>query len=484
MPTDNMIKLKAKKIIDKYINHLRQLIVRSRRSILTEAALKVVLRAIDNDKQMHYPTLFATYNQTFSKQDWQSARRYFTENPNKNYVGSEEGFMYSYVKIAEGTICQRREECGKGSYGRVRFVQTDESAKISVLKRQKFKTTSFLGRMPLQKKIQKIEEIHQRLLREQAQDANTSDAVQRLQSFLEWRASEKYDAILMEYEWLPRIQQEAQINIDVGIATSGVVIRRAADGSIYKVYQHMCYLGESLSKTLQALPSEDEKRLDYVIDLLVHVSELHAGALTISGCALCHGDIKTKNVMVTPTGLCLVDWGLSRQQGLDQAHVCTRGSPMQQPVNYEIPNKYNPDEQARCVIEYEKAIAGKKIAPTPNYFIDDEIATLRTIYHHLDEERSILSYELFECLPEFLKQILDASNIQNRIKMSEKYTLKFIAAVFIIYKKSKENCTAPILSFLAGDIDIQNKIISAHKAQTSVNSRMGLPLASTMSLSP
>ncbi len=342
-----------------------------------------------------YEDAIGCYDQKFSESDWRKAEIYFDNNPKDTFCGSKEGLMYSYIK-AYKEIIRKDNYIGNGAFGQTKagYKQSDSSV-FSAIKMQKIKT-------------------------------NVSEL---------------------------ELSIEAEINFDLGVATSGLVIRRDRKGDIYKVYQNMHDLGHPIIQFFEAKQLHDDERFTYAIELLLKVEELHAGKISKLKKSYAHCDIKPGNVLVDKRGeLHLIDFGITRDAQIETPHVAVNGTSLYMPKSFDPLNATN------------ELINNKNlpIQMTPTYFFDDKIATLRTIYHQLTVD-SILTTASYQQLPSYVSNLLDTSNIQACIDKHEQHSLKYIAAVFILYRYDKDLCTEEAVNALVNDELEQDRLINEYQ---------------------
>lgn len=72
------------------------------------------------------------------------------------------------------------------------------------------------------------------------------------------------------------------------------------------------------------------------------------------------------------------------------------------------------------------------VLTTPNYFVDDTIASLRTLYHPHDGQGMLQG--VFQQLPPSLQKILDSRDVSEMIQ-DETRNLRYIAAALQFYRK-------------------------------------------------
>ncbi|MDP3559158.1 MAG: serine/threonine-protein kinase [Legionellaceae bacterium] len=475
MSINKAMKSWALKRISKEIEYINNSEPQSAEHQAKVDALNKISQQIHLELFTNYAKVISDYHQKFSEKDWDAVERYFQENPDKKYAGSKEGFMYSYLQVAPGIIRRREEECGKGIFGRARFSQARVPEGGAIIKRQKIvQVDAFRHRSEQQKK--RLSDSHYQLLNDrikirQSNGEDISDLQQKIECMENWYKKRNYDAILIEYELLPLLQKEAEINLDVGVATSELLIRRDTDGVVYKVYQDMPYLGESLDKVLQKLPPDAQReREDYAIDLLLYLEKLHIGECSRAHKSICHGDIKVENIVLHAGELRFIDFGMASNSGLDQAHTPHQGSMANIPVSYSIP--LNNKERVTYLQEYKLKINNHQIEKTPSYFFDDKVAALRTIFHSFNAKNTIYTQEMWNQLPPVMQALLDTSNVARCITHNKERTLQFISAALILYKEDQLACTEERLSALAKDVQAQHALICAYTALKSASKQI------------
>lgn len=338
------------------------------------------------------------YEQQFSSKDWEQALTYFKQHPEKQYVGSQNGLMYSYIKVDESVILRRHTILGEGSFGTVRS-SIDRTGLHSnyLIKSQKF-----------------------------------SDQV-------------KKEAIIID---------------DLGQSDYMLVIR--TDGSptsVRKSYQPIIYLGITLSNYLMSQPKIPfNDKLELAIDVLLKTSDLHDGKASKSNKHYAHLDIKPDNIVINAQNkIQFIDFGTSKEiseandHELHKNNCTTIGySPIDIEVLRELENaspQHIPD----------------LVQSTPDYFFDDRIAILRTLYHPRLTS-GIFTESQFSILPIPIQDLIDTSIIANQINVYKKYPLKLITAVLIEYKKDKTKLWSYTdIDTLAADEKRINDIIDKYK---------------------
>jgi serine/threonine protein kinase len=232
---------------------------------------------------------------------------------------------------------------------------------------------------------------------------------------------------------------EAFYNQQLGMGHSELLVR-IEHGGVYKVYQCMYHMGEPIIPQLVGVSFSD--KLSYAIQLLLIVRDLHSG----KQCPPCvHRDIKPDNVLldVKKQKVNLIDFGFVLNKDLVSLAISVTGTREYLP-SYVYGNRLS-------------------LIASPNRFIDDLIATLRTIYYpdqlHPKEIESIFSRKEFDKLPIHLKSILDTVDVEEKIKMNH-WTLNFVLASLIIYSQQKK-ITEEDINLIAQDQEKQDQIINA-----------------------
>lgn len=331
-----------------------------------------------------------------SEADWRRAEDYFRVNQGSQYGGSKQGLLFSYIKTAT-EIVRRGAEIGRGNFGRIKFSKPERvQDQLFVTKRQN--------------------------------DARGND--------------------------LEKIKKEAEINVDLQVATSGLVVRRTPTGTT-KVYQNMHYLGQTIEQ-VTTQPLALDTKLNYAIDLLLTVDDLHTGNLALSGTPYAHLDIKPQNVMIDNDGvLHLIDFGFSKKDDLMNPHVCKEGTARYMPFSFTLSETKNRSHRT----------FNRKIRPnpfSPNYFFDDKVATLRTIYHPY-YGIGILQTQDFDSLPDPIKDLLATHKLKG---IDDLPSLRLVAAVLILYKENKTNpeaCSDEVINALKQSPEDQNRLITQYE---------------------
>ncbi len=227
--------------------------------------------------------------------------------------------------------------------------------------------------------------------------------------------------------------KEAAINYDLNIAASRLFLEphyHEKDHTFDDAYQEFYHLGQPLSKKVTSLVSEAEK-VDLAIKVLLKVDALHTGKLSKTGTRYVHLDLKPDNILVAENGdVHLIDFGAT------STNLAPLKNSFYSSTGYAAIDK---DKVART----KKLSINELITPTPNYLVNDRIATLRTLHNSLVldgkhfEKESIFNNEDFEKLPKCLQTLIDTSTIaphltDERVNESE----AFLAAVFIEYQKN------------------------------------------------
>lgn len=266
-----------------------------------------------------YEMIHHQYDQYFSAQDFIKAKAYFMENPNMPYCGSAEGMMFSYINQS-GKPMRPQKSLGKGAYGGVKSAEYLESPKgPSAIKRQNYPYAADSDEAK-QNKARGILYWFKRDLESDPESESLKTAIGAIQKHL---GHSDFDYILQEFDWLPTMQAEAAINIELGLSDSPLVIRRDDKGKIYKVYQEMKNLGMPVVSYFKAHQISADQKLQYAIDLLLLVDSYHSGTAskTAEGMIYIHGDIKEANILIDQQGkLRLIDHGFTKKAEM-QAHL-------------------------------------------------------------------------------------------------------------------------------------------------------------------
>jgi serine/threonine protein kinase len=317
--------------------------------------------------------------------DQELAKEFFKNNPGERFCGVKDGRIFSYFKSTNGEIFRRVEQLGQGAFGRTKLAVNIVSGQKVALKRQ---------------------------------------------------TPRSFD--------LTSLQEEAAINLDLGVAVTPLEIRKK-NGSVYKVYQGMKNLGRPMDKYLEneGRSAPLEKRLEYSIQLLLRVHDLHTGAASKLRKPYAHCDIKPANICLDESGrIHLIDFGLTRDSNLSAKHTVVSGTPAYLPRN----------------IKAGTAWSKNPYLETPSYFFDDKIAVLRSIFH---PESTILKGFLtkpqFDSLPRFIKDVLISDDIKTCI--TKNYSLLSIAAVLSLYRFNR-SCTNEEVAKILGSIEESKKHIA------------------------
>lgn len=402
-----------------------------------------------------YSDVVALFDKTFSKQDWLQARNHFTRQPDAVYAGSANGLMYSYIKSTD-KIARRSTNLGFGTYGRTRVGEEEAfTNERSAIKRQLKDSLSKYTENEKVKFAESLLNINRQALQKHIAAGNTDDP--RVQALAEFLArfsnpSTQYQEIIAELHWLPTIQREASFNYDLRVATSDLVIRRNADGTIYKVYQEMRNIGPNLETYLRHNNLSDEERFELAIKLLLLTDDLHTGKLSISQTPYAHKDIKEPNILIDANGeLHFIDFGFSISENFYVEHIADQGTPDYVPVSFD-PNN---------IPEAFRAFEQHAIEQTPSYFFDDKVAALRTIYHQA-HNNGILTSGIFNNLPGHMWELLCSHNISYLRAVDQTNTLKLIAAALIVYECSPDLCSKELINSLSQDLTRQEEIIGEY----------------------
>jgi serine/threonine protein kinase len=385
-------KLKAFKFLSNYLQFLDENKATFNEAILAEKRLLAEL-LVESYKKEQYDEIFRLCCHELNARDWLKAEEYFKSNPGKVYCGAKNGLLYSYIKT-DNSMIRRQHELGIGNFGRVKAgITHSDQAQPSVIKRQTLDTT------------------------------------------------DPYNS----RHWLEAVKKEAAVNLDVGIALSELVVRTNNDGSVYKVYQDLRYLGKPLSSVVSNIdPASDRNRVGYAILLLSQVFKLHSGLLATSGKKYAHGDIKPENVVIDEhNALHLIDFAMANDEHLLEAHYACSGTKQYMPFN--------------IVSSGSSLRMNNTVEKTPSLFFDDKIAVLRTIYHPC--EKGIFTTEVYEHLPLPLQSLLSTQDIQQCVRADEQDSLKFILSSFIFYVENGYRCSAEELQELANNPQEQESLI-------------------------
>lgn len=350
-------------------------------------------------------------NEEQQQRELQLAKVWFNENPTKTkYSRKESGFASSYLKTDQGiTRLKNKSEKDRvkaeGAFGKVKSTQ----------------------RLPEPTVVKK-----QRLL----------------------------GSVTLEF-----VQKEAKINVDLGIAASGLTVREFPSLDFPEfirryVYQELYDLGKPLSQEMaHATRFNAKQRLDLAIQLLLKVDDLHHGRLSKSGKSYAHRDIKPDNILVDADGnLTLIDFSFSSTE-LYKTNTEIAGTPEYLPIDRADFEK----------LGHEKAMPKSK--KTLNYLVDDRIATLRTIYNPIRgcTDESIFNDACFSSLPQPLKNLLDTSTMAPHLNLERGHeNVRFLAAVLILYKRNP-NITQLQIDKIRNDVELQDALIEYHKNNEALN---------------
>lgn len=425
--------------------------------------LRELYSMVEDFEKLDFIAVLKKYDYIFSAMDWEAARTYFRDNPDAIYAGSRDNLMYSYIKSGE-KITRRSTNLGFGSFGRTRVGSSEQLDMPSVaIKRQ---TNKIHTNWTKEKKIKYASSLLKKNrdeLRRQIAEYNADlSSVKNLKAITDKfsNVETEYEQIIDELYWLPRVQKEADFNYDLQVATTGLVIRRNPDGSIYKVYQEMNDIGPNLDSYLQANNPSNEERWEIMIKLLLLGNDLHTGKLSKSGTPYAHRDIKEQNILIDANGdLHFIDFGFSKDHGLDVAHIAHSGTPEYLPISF---NNHNYTEALH-------EITSLRVQETPSYFFDDKVAILRTIFHEA-YHTGILNKDVFNSLPKHIWKMIFSHDIDYLKMVDTTNSCKFIAVILIVYSIQPELCTEQYIYNLSYEPDLQESIINTY-TQTRKKSR-------------
>ena len=341
--------------------------------------------------------------------EYEKAKDYFLKHPEKTkYSRKESGFSVSYLKDANGYVFSvankqdARHDKGKGVSGRVKG--TGES------------------------KVVKI---------------------QWIQSMKE----------------LQKVRQEAQINLDLGLASSELIERsfmRVDEQLVWKTYQEMYDGGERLTdylKQASACVTEEEiivqhkKDIDLSIRLCVLISRLHSGELSYSNTGYAHKDIKPDNLLIDSQGnLTLIDNGLATPDHSSPAIMGVFvGSLLYGPFDADL------IVQAKTNIDaIQDSLLSLNRNPVLSSAKQDYIAMMRVLWLSVDlrqSERdkgvSIICQSTYSLLPKPLQELLNTQEISPFLS-AERATESalFLAAVLISYRENNYQITTEAIQAL------------------------------------
>ena len=403
-----------------------------------------------------YAEMIGEFENMFSAQDAKRAKQYFNEHPDAVYVGSSAGILFSYVKFDDDNIVCRKYELGRGRFGRAKTSTEVNSVTGGAIKSQEVSSVIKKRFSDMQKAAYGILRAEFDKMKLMLEPSITSCSDNDALNFIKIRdkfLNKKFASILEEHLMLPRLKMEASINQDLNIATSKLAIRRNSDGTVYKVYQNMRNLGDPIRSKLAEKPPL-EQRLTYAIDLLLHVDDLHEGRLSITNTKYVHGDIKPANILIdSESQLRLVDYGFGRSEGLSAVNHSYLGTIPYLAIDYE---------------DLKKPFDRRLVKETPDYYFNDKISSLRTIFH-AQGGFGILTSEQFANLPEAIANLLDTSSIESCIQNNDLHTLRAISAALILYKQSPKSCIERNIHSLLQNPHIQDRIIAAYKQNRPSN---------------
>ncbi|MFA6301518.1 MAG: hypothetical protein WC627_00095 [Legionella sp.] len=272
------------------------------------------------------------------------------------------------------------------------------------------------------------------------------------------------DYLIKSQKFSDQVKKEAGIIEDLGQSDYMLVIR--TDGSptsVRKSFQPIIHLGITLSNYLLSKPKIPfNDKLELAIDVLLKISDLHDGKASKSNKHYAHLDIKPDNIVINAQNkIQFIDFGTSKEisdtndQEIHKNNCTTIGySPIDIEVLRELENS-----SPQHIPDF--------IQSTPNYFFDDRIALLRTLYHPRLAS-GIFTESQFSILPIPIQDLIDTSIIANQINVYNKYPLKLIAAVLIEYKKDKARLWSYTdIDTLAADEKRINEIIDNYKIISS-----------------
>lgn len=348
---------------------------------------------IQRFEQQKYKDIVELFDARFDKSDWHCAVVYFKRHPEAVYAGFKAGLMYSYVKIPyQNVVLRRLNVLGFGIMGRVKLAISQSSVN------------------------------------------STND----------FFVIKRVDLSNQDGHWLMILQNEARINYDLKLSSYDAVIdRRFPPGQSSKVYLVMQYLGMALSMCFSNI--NEAQRMQYAIDFLIKLRQLHQGKNSRSNTAYAHRDIKPQNIVISlDESIEIIDNGFATPASLHYPHSALNGTPRYMPKSFNLP--LTAAGIAEDLLDLEANILKlnvlraefqqNPVQVTPNYYFDDKIAALRTIYHPLYAENSIFTTGMFLKLPRPVQNLFDTHNISQCIKNSEKlsgekHSVEIVVAVLI-----------------------------------------------------
>lgn len=439
-----LYKLKGNILTKDDIDKLRQNV--EQQDQLIKENIKKQAEQITTTTQTEPVATLTTAQESFS--EYEQAVLYFAQHPEKTkYSRKESGLPESYFKEADGTVfsiankTSPEHAIGKGAHGRVKGAHggLEEAEKNTVVK-------------------------------------------------IQW---------LTSVEALQQARKEAAINLDLGVATGGLIERAFLDEKgqlIYKVYQRMCNLGDKLSDKLAARTeplTEEETRhqleidIDRSISLCLLVNQMHTGELSSSKTPYAHKDIKPGNILIDSSGLLsLVDFGTTTSQLHGSAFAPTLDGTL-----YYLPLDLSVIQSHHDLTNFSKNVSVfvNQLQEEVTNVTQDKIGTLRTIWlppELQDKAHCLLSNSSFAQLPQPLQDLLNTQEISPHLT-TERQTEneQFFAAVLITYRNNNYQITIEEIQTLRTDVQLQATIIeTAQKARSDTIARAQAP--STTSNTP